>query len=168
MTVNEPLEPATVPVVFVPSPQSTLAVKLLAGSPVLVSVKLTSAVVPGRAAPSVAAARLIWPASCGTTFAVIVNVSCVSATLPPALASTGASVIVSLNVPAVVAASVTAGAVSAAPDAIPEKAPNPVLVKALAPAIVKLPARASAGAAALFSTPRLTFAAVDIVPRSSV
>jgi hypothetical protein len=98
----------------------------------------------------------------------MVNVSGGSAGLVLPLESTGLSVMVSLNVPGKVGASVTMGAVSAEPAAIAENAPNPELLNALSPVIAKLPARLSAGAGALLSTPRLTVTGALIVPSASV
>src|SRR5947209_15948583 len=62
--MNDPFEPDTVPGVVVPSPQSIVALKALAVSLVLASVKLATSVLLGRVVPSVALARSICPVSC--------------------------------------------------------------------------------------------------------
>src|SRR5216683_3920071 len=60
-TVNDPFDPTTVPVVVVPSPQSIVAVKALAVSVKLLTVKLATSVLLASATPSLAEPRSIWP-----------------------------------------------------------------------------------------------------------
>jgi len=81
--VNDPPEPVITTgfglevVLVVPSPQLMLALKALAASPLLVSVKVATVVELGSASPSTAEVSAIWPlnwpATCaGTTCAVLI------------------------------------------------------------------------------------------------
>jgi hypothetical protein len=80
-TENEPFAPLTVPVELVPSSQSIVAVKPLARSVLLLSVKVATVVLLARATPSVAAVRTACAAS--VTAGVVFSVMSVPGPAPP-------------------------------------------------------------------------------------